>query len=61
MALPLPNCPGPKLQPFSDSAFVEDIKFIESLSFTKNVDAFVWKVEIGGKPYALKMVKWYLN
>lgn len=54
-ALPLPRVPGPKLGPFTPDAHAE-IKFIEALGSSDDLDGQVWKVEINGTVYALKMV-----
>ncbi|KAK7728640.1 hypothetical protein SLS63_006501 [Diaporthe eres] len=52
--LPLPQVPGPKLGPFTPDAHAE-IKFIEALGSSDDLDSEVWKVEIDGTVYALKM------
>ncbi|KAL2023277.1 hypothetical protein VTK56DRAFT_3015 [Thermocarpiscus australiensis] len=51
---PLPGVPGPKLAPFTATARAE-IEFVECLGHPKDKDAYVWKVEIDGSLYALKM------
>lgn len=53
--LPLPRVPGPKLGPFTPDAHAE-IKFIEALDSSDDLDSEVWKIEINGTVYALKMV-----
>ncbi|KAI7777120.1 hypothetical protein LA080_003965 [Diaporthe eres] len=52
--LPLPRVPGPKLGPFTPDAHAE-IKFIEALDSSDDLDSEVWKIEINGRVYALKM------
>ncbi|KAI1264459.1 kinetochore Sim4 complex subunit FTA2-domain-containing protein [Xylariaceae sp. FL1019] len=49
----LPDLPGPKLHPFSDSSHLLKIKFIERLG--TGGDSTVWKVDIDKKIYALKI------
>lgn len=54
----LPQVPGPKLAPFTPTAYA-DIEFIEELGNpVVDMDARVWKVRINGAApyYALKMV-----
>lgn len=51
----LPRVPGPKLEPFTPTAHVP-IKFMDAIGRSNDRDSHVWKVEIGGKHYALKMV-----
>jgi len=56
--LPLPRVLGPKLLPFTPTAYA-DIEFISELGNSEeDVEAHVWKVRINGQetPYALKMV-----
>lgn len=53
--LPLPRCPGPKLEPFRGTASV-DIEFIEFIGSGNDMDSKVWKVRVDGKIYALKIV-----
>lgn len=53
--VPLPQVPGPKLAPFTPDAHAE-IKFIENLGNPDDLDSQVWKAEINGTVYALKMV-----
>lgn len=55
---PLPQVPGPKLAPFTHNAHAE-IKFIEELGSPDDLDSHVWKAEINGAVYALKMVSGY--
>lgn len=57
-SLPLPQVPGPKLTPFTHDAHAE-IKFIEELGSPDDLDSHVWKAEINGAVYALKMVSGY--
>lgn len=55
---PLPQVPGPKLAPFTSTAYA-DIEFIEELGNPDNdVHSHVWKVKINRTDtyYALKMV-----
>lgn len=55
----LPRVPGPKLAPFTPTAFA-DIEFVEELGDPAvDVDSFVWEVRINGEEpsYALKMVR----
>ncbi|KAG7291192.1 hypothetical protein NEMBOFW57_001204 [Staphylotrichum longicolle] len=54
----LPRLPGPKLAPFTPTAYA-DIEFIKELGKpSEDMDSFVWKVRINGMPsfYALKML-----
>lgn len=51
--VPLPECPGPKLQPF-DFQGPQKIEFLEILG--EGSHAIVAKVRILGHIYALKMV-----
>jgi hypothetical protein len=56
---PLPRVPGPKLAPFTPTAFA-GIEFVEELGNPAvDMDSFVWKVRINGEGpyYALKMVR----
>ena len=56
---PLPRVPGPKLAPFTRTAFA-DIEFVKELGDPDvDMDSFVWKVRINGEEpyYALKMVR----
>lgn len=55
MADLLPRVPGPKLGPFTPTGEAE-IKFISYLGSPYSEHAYVWKVKINGKRYALKMV-----
>jgi hypothetical protein len=52
---PLPQLPGPKLEPCTPNAHA-DIKLIHALGIPEDLDSQVWKVEINGTVYALKMV-----
>ncbi|KAL2148971.1 hypothetical protein VTH82DRAFT_1657 [Thermothelomyces myriococcoides] len=53
--VPLPCVPGPKLAPFTPTAYA-DIEFIKFLGCENDKDSVVWKVKInGGGPFALKM------
>lgn len=57
----LPQALGPKLAPFTPTAYA-DIEFIEQLGDpSSNKDGHVWKVKINGTEpfYALKMVGIY--
>lgn len=59
LAKPLPPIPGPRLAPFSPTAYA-DIQFIEELGNPKvDADSHVWKVKINGQDgeYALTMVR----
>jgi hypothetical protein len=54
----LPCLTGPKLSPFTPTAYA-DIEFISEIGNpSQDMDSFVWKVRINGMPpyYALKMV-----
>jgi len=54
----LPQVPGPKLAPFTPTAYA-DIDFIEELGNPEeHLDGHIWKVKINGAAqcYALKMV-----
>lgn len=53
--LPLPRVPGPKLGPSAGDVHAE-IRFIEALGNSDDLDSQVWKVEINGAAYDLKMV-----
>ena len=48
------QCPGPKLKRFKSSGDLLDIDFIQYLG--KGVHGQVWKVQIDGAIYALKIV-----
>ncbi|KAJ0116817.1 hypothetical protein J7T55_009968 [Diaporthe amygdali] len=52
--VPLPQVPGPKLAHFTPDAHAE-IKFIENLGNPDDLDSQVWKAEINGTVYSLKM------
>ncbi|KAH8753611.1 kinetochore Sim4 complex subunit FTA2-domain-containing protein [Diaporthe sp. PMI_573] len=52
--LPLPSCPGPKLEPFRGTASA-NIEFIEWIGNDDDVHSKVWKVRIDGTVYALKI------
>lgn len=53
---PLPQCEGPKLDPFID--YKSGITFLRLLSDPHpDAQAFVFEVLIGGKSYALKAVR----
>ncbi|KAK4683384.1 hypothetical protein QC764_0028890 [Podospora pseudoanserina] len=55
--VPLPQVPGPKLEPFTPTAHA-DIEFLMYLGRDEDKDSYVWKVNINGNgPYALKMFK----
>ena len=49
-----PKVPGPKLKPFQSPSVTPNIKFIERLG--KGVHGHVWKVQIDGSIYAMKIV-----
>lgn len=54
----MPQLPGPKLAPFTPTAYA-DLEFIEELGNpAEDMDSFVWKVRINGEEpcYALKLV-----
>lgn len=53
--LGLPDVRGPKLLPFSNNDKQPEVIFIENLG--SGYHAYVWKVLIDGKAYALKMVR----
>ncbi|KAK0736495.1 kinetochore Sim4 complex subunit FTA2-domain-containing protein [Apiosordaria backusii] len=54
-AVPLPQVPGPKLQPFTPTGHTQ-IDFLQFVGAGKDRDSKVWKVNIDGHgPYALKM------
>jgi hypothetical protein len=53
--LPLPRVPGPRLGPFTPTGHA-DLNFLERLSNSDAKDGYVWKVEIRGRVYALKVV-----
>ncbi|KUI60277.1 hypothetical protein VP1G_07510 [Cytospora mali] len=55
----LPQVPGPKLAPFTPTAYAE-INFMKPLGSSKDQEGHVWKVKINGRDYALKMVTQYL-
>lgn len=52
---PLPQIPGPTLEPFRGTASAE-IEFLEFLGDEKDVVSKVWKVRIDDQIYALKIV-----
>lgn len=52
----LPRVPGPKLVSFTPDGYA-DIKFLQRLSEHNAKDGYVWKVEIHGSVYALKIVR----
>ncbi|KAK4462228.1 kinetochore Sim4 complex subunit FTA2-domain-containing protein [Cladorrhinum samala] len=53
--VPLPQVPGPKLEPFTANAHA-DIEFLKFLGSPEDKDSKVWKVNIDGHgPYALKL------
>jgi hypothetical protein len=52
--VPLPQCEGPKLQPF-DFGGMQAIEFLEDLG--AGLHAHVFKVAIRGQIYALKLVR----
>ncbi|KAH6842894.1 kinetochore Sim4 complex subunit FTA2-domain-containing protein [Chaetomium sp. MPI-CAGE-AT-0009] len=55
----LPQVPGPKLAPFTPTAYA-DIEFIEELGNPAvDMDAYVWKVRINGTDYALKIFRFH--
>lgn len=49
-----PPCDGPKLSPFKFHGDVQNIKFLEKIG--QGLHSYVFKVEIGNKLYALKLV-----
>ena len=51
--LPLPQCPGPKLEPF-DFGGPQNIEFLSSLG--DGLHSYVFKVKINDELYALKLV-----
>lgn len=51
---PLPNCDGPKLNPF-DFGGPQDIEFLDYLG--SGLHSHVFKVQIRGHTYALKLVR----
>ncbi|KAH6634443.1 kinetochore Sim4 complex subunit FTA2-domain-containing protein [Chaetomium sp. MPI-SDFR-AT-0129] len=54
--VPLPCVPGPKLAPFTRTAYADDIEFIQFLGRENDVDSLVWKVKINkAGPFALKV------
>ena len=54
--VPLPQVPGPKLAPFTPTAYAENIEFTHFIGRDNDRDSLVWKVNINNEPYALKMV-----
>lgn len=59
-AAPLPQVPGPKLAPFTPSAYADSIEFLNELGDPDiDLDGLVWKVRINGDPtcYVLKMAR----
>ncbi|KAK4187402.1 kinetochore Sim4 complex subunit FTA2-domain-containing protein [Podospora australis] len=55
--LHVPQVPGPKLHSFTPTAEVSNIKFLHALGHSDDKDSEVWKVEISGSIYALKMFR----
>ncbi len=54
---PLPCVPGPKLAPFTPTAYADGIEFVKFLGYETDKDSLVWEVNINGAgPFALKMV-----
>ncbi|KAK4147595.1 kinetochore Sim4 complex subunit FTA2-domain-containing protein [Dichotomopilus funicola] len=54
--VPLPCVPGPKLAPFTRTAYADDIEFIQFLGRENDVDSLVWKVKINkAGPFVLKV------
>ena len=53
--LPLPRIKGPKLEPFRGTANVQH-EFVRYIGSEDDVDSKVWKVQVDGKYYALKIV-----
>jgi hypothetical protein len=55
---PLPDCEGPKLEPFTQDLAAHDVKFLSTVDeFTTSMcDSTVFKVRIDGRVYALKVV-----
>jgi hypothetical protein len=51
---PLPPCPGPKLEAFTDDITKHDFKLIDEVGAGSHSN--VWKVELDGKLYAIKFV-----
>lgn len=51
--VPLPECEGPRLQPYN-AKHAPDIDFLEHIG--QGVHAHVFKVKIDGKIFALKIV-----
>ncbi|CAJ2510791.1 Uu.00g064160.m01.CDS01 [Anthostomella pinea] len=49
----LPPIPGPKLHPFFSDRETSSTEWVKEIG--QGVDAVVWKVEIAGKSYALKL------
>jgi hypothetical protein len=55
---PLPDLPGPKLEPFTHDLSSHNVEFLDFAgpNIFRCVDGRVLKVRIDGKPYALKVV-----
>ncbi|KAL8672572.1 MAG: hypothetical protein Q9168_002977 [Polycauliona sp. 1 TL-2023] len=57
---PLPQCEGPKLSPFVDhKSGLEFRRLLTDPDPDSEIGAHVFEVSIGGKPFALKVFKYY--
>jgi hypothetical protein len=58
MLRPIPDCPGPKLEPFEgvdEDGHISDIKFLKKIG--EGLHSYTFKVDVGGAIYCLKVVR----
>lgn len=54
---PLPDCEGPKLEPFTQDITAHDCEFLDVPGIHEAVHSIISKVKIDGRVYCLKMVR----
>ena len=52
---PLPDCEGPKLEPFTEDITAHDFEFLDIPSVHAPVHSIIARVKIDGQVYCLKM------
>ncbi len=57
---PLPDCEGPKLDPFTQDITAHDLEFLD-IPYCENAHSIIARVKIDGRVYCLKLVKMGLS
>ncbi|KAF4956502.1 hypothetical protein FGADI_3781 [Fusarium gaditjirri] len=55
---PLPDCEGPKLEPFQHNLEADDVEFLKILEPDSNAHSKIIKTRIGDKIYSIKFFVW---